>query len=370
MQRRSTGLPAFPWDALVPYRSQALIHPDGLIDLSVASPVDPTPIVVTSALASYANAPAYPPGDGLSSVREAAVAWMRRRFGVVDVTVDDVVPVAGTKELLAWLPTMLNVKPGDVIAAPNPTYPSYIAGCRLAQAELQYLTADKRSDSTTKIAFLNSPHNPSGVIASRDELVATVLWARNNGIILISDECYLEFCWEGQPVSLLHPDVCQGSLDNLLVVHSLSKRSNMAGYRAGILAGDPDLIKELQMIRKHLGSSVPLPVQAAMTAAFNDDAHVEAQRKLYRIRRRILASALTRAGWTISSSQGGLSLWASHAGLDCWDSTSILARKGILVAPGGCFSPEGSAFIRVSLTATDEQITSAARRLYGDGVKE
>jgi aspartate/methionine/tyrosine aminotransferase len=185
--------------------------------------------------------------------------------------------------------------------------------------------------------------------------------------VLASDECYLELGWEATPLSVLHPDVCDGSHAGLLAVHSLSKRSNMAGYRAGFVTGDPALVAELLEIRKHAGMMVPAPIQAAMAAALADDGHAEQQRARYATRRARLRPALEAAGWAVDHSEAGLYLWASHQGLDCWASVSKLAGLGILVAPGEIYGPAGISHIRVALTATDERIDAAVARLSGLG---
>ena len=190
-----------------------------------------------------------------------------------------------------------------------------------------------------------------------------VAWARERGTVLASDECYIEQGWDVVPVSVLHPEVSGGTHDGLLAVHSLSKRSNMAGYRAGFVTGDPGLIAELHEIRRHAGMIVPAPVQAAMVAALDDDAHAEEQRERYRSRRIVLRAALEAAGWVIENSEAGLYLWASRAGSDGWDSARILAEAGILVSPGELYGAAGAAFIRVALTATDERVATAAARL-------
>jgi aspartate/methionine/tyrosine aminotransferase len=190
-----------------------------------------------------------------------------------------------------------------------------------------------------------------------------VSWARERGVVLASDECYIELGWERAPVSVLHPDACAGSHENLLAVHSLSKRSNLAGYRAGFVTGDPALVAELLEVRKHAGLIVPAPVQAAMTAALADDAHAGEQRARYAARRDQLRPALAAAGWIDDQSVAGLYLWASHPDLDCWASVQRLAEAGILVAPGEIYGPTGTRHVRIALTATDERIAAAVARL-------
>jgi aspartate/methionine/tyrosine aminotransferase len=187
--------------------------------------------------------------------------------------------------------------------------------------------------------------------------------ARERGTVVASDECYIELGWAERPVSLLHPDVCGGSHAGLLSVHSLSKRSAMAGYRAGFVTGDAGLIAELLEIRKHAGMMMPAPVQAAMAAALNDDEHADAQRRTYAARRDVLLPALKVAGFSVDHSGAGLYLWATYPGRDCWGSVAALAEAGILVAPGDMFGPSGAQHVRVALTASDERIAAAVARL-------
>jgi succinyldiaminopimelate transaminase len=282
----------------------------------------------------------------------------------VTVSPDAVLPVIGTKELIAWLPTVLGCGPGDVVVHPPLAYPTYDAGARLAGAT-PARSADLSAPSSgpVRLAWLNSPSNPTGAVLPAAALRAAVERAREIGAVLASDECYIGMGWDAAPVSVLHPDACGGSHEGLLAVHSLSKRSNLAGYRAGFVTGDPALVAELLEIRKHAGMLVPGPVQAAMTAALNDDGHAELQRELYAARRARLRPALEAAGWRVDSSEAGLYLWAAHPDRDCRQSVELLAEAGILVAPGEFYGPAGTGHIRVALTATDERIDAAAKRL-------
>ena len=319
--------------------------------------------MVRSALAAGADAPGYPLTRGTPRLREAAAGWLARRHGVT-VSPDAVLPVIGTKEFIAWLPVMLGCGPGDTVVYPAVAYPTYDAGARLAGAT--GLAADSTAavgPQRVGLAWVNSPSNPTGRVLPPGHLRKMVDWARERGTVLASDECYIELGWEAEPVSILHPEVCGGTHDGLLAVHSLSKRSNMAGYRAGFVTGDTALISDLHEIRRHAGMIVPAPVQAAMTAALGDDEHAEEQRSRYRSRRLALRAALEAAGWVIDHSEAGLYLWASRPGSDCWDSAQILAEAGILVSPGELYGAAGTRHIRVALTATDERVAAAVARL-------
>ena len=347
----------------MPYGEKARAHPEGIVDLSVGTPVDPVPVVVREALAAAADAPGYPFTHGTKRLRESASRWMARTQGV-SVREDAILPVIGTKEFVASLPSLLGCGEGDVVAHPSLAYPTYDVGVRLAGA--RPVATDgllALGPQRVRLAWVNSPANPTGQVLPAEHLRKVVRWARERGAVVASDECYQGFGWEAEPVSILHPDVCEGTHEGLLAVHSLSKRSNMAGYRAGFVAGDPALIHGLLEVRRHAGMIVPAPVQAAMMAALDDDAHAREQRARYAARRAVLKPALAAAGWRIERSEGGLYLWASHPAHDSWGSVGVLAAAGILVAPGDFYGPAGARHIRVSFIATDERIDAAATRL-------
>lgn len=276
-----------------------------------------------------------------------------------------VLPVIGTKEFIAWLPTLLECGPGDTVVHPSLAYPTYEAGARLAGARA--IGTDGLlavGPERVRLVWVNSPSNPTGRVLPAGHLAKMVHWARERGTVLASDECYIDLCFDGAPARpVLHPDVCGGSHEGLLAVYSLSKRSNMAGYRAGFVTGDPDLVSKLLEIRRHAGMIVPAPIQAAMTAALDDDTHAVQQRERYAARRVRLKAALESAGWRIDHSEAGLYLWATHPGHDAWSSVAALAEAGILVAPGTFYGRTGDRHIRGALTATDERIHAAITRL-------
>ncbi|GIH77387.1 succinyldiaminopimelate transaminase [Planobispora longispora] len=356
------GLPDFPWDRLTPYKEMAQAHGGGIVDLSVGTPVDPVPDVVRRALTDASDSPGYPLTYGTERLRAAAAGWLRRRHGVV-LDQADVLPLIGSKEFVAWLPTLLGVGSGQRVIFPELAYPTYDVGARLAGAE-PYATDGLLALGPERVplVWVNSPSNPTGRVLPAEHLRKVVSWARERGAIVASDECYIELGWEEQPISILHPDVCGGSHEGLLAVHSLSKRSNLAGYRAGFVAGDSALIRRLLEVRKHAGMIVPAPVQAAMAAALDDDAHADEQRARYAARREALRPALEAAGWRIEHSAAGLYLWASN-GEGCWDQVRTLAEKGILVAPGDFYGEAGSRHVRIAVTASDERVDAAVRRL-------
>ena len=367
--RVSDRLPDFPWDKLTTYAATARAHPDEIVDLSVGTPVDPTPEVVQEALRAAADAPGYPTTIGLEATRQAAIDWLGRRFGVTGLGLDGVLPVIGSKELIGSMAVHLGIGPGDLVVHPELAYPTYEVGAALAGARA--VAADSLTalgPQVPRLLWLNSPSNPTGRVLPVEHLRKVVDWCRDRGTILVSDECYLECAWEGpRPVSVLHPDVCGDSHDGILSVHSLSKRSNLAGYRCAFVAGDPGLVGELLAVRKNLGLQMPGPQQHAMIAALDDDAHVADQHARYAARRAVLKEALQSAGFRIDHSEASLYLWASRetpdGDEDCWSTVASLAELGILVAPGDFYGPRGARHVRVAFTATDERVGRAAARL-------
>jgi succinyldiaminopimelate transaminase len=352
-------LPEFPWDRLTPYADRARAHPDGLVDLSVGTPVDDTPEVAREALTTAANAPGYPLTAGTPALREAIAAWLRRTLAV---DCEHVLPTIGSKELVALLPVLLGLR-GRVLF-PDLAYPTYDIGARLAGCEpVPVTTTDGLVDVSAldshgaAALWVNHPANPHGRVAPPGHLAEVVAWGRAHDVLVLSDECYAEYGWTAKATSAL----AEGS-DGVLAVHSLSKRSNLAGYRAAFVAGDAGVVKRLLEVRRHAGLIVPLPVQAAMVAALADDAHVAAQRARYAARRDVLLPALRTAGWSVDHSEGGLYLWATR-GDGCWAAVGWFADRGILVAPGEFYGAPGAQHVRLALTAPTDRVTAAAARL-------
>ncbi|WP_080635995.1 succinyldiaminopimelate transaminase [Salinispora mooreana] len=361
----SARLPEFTWDALEAATALAAAHPGGLINLSIGTPVDPVPPSIRQALADASDAPGYPLTAGSPALRAAMVAWAARACGAQPEGLG-VLPVVGSKELVAWLPTLLGIGPQDVVVVPSVAYPTYEDGARLAGATVV------RADSLTalgptprvRLVWVNSPGNPTGRVLPAAHLRKVVDWARERGAVVASDECYLPLGWEAEPVSVLSSQVCGDSYDSVLAVHSLSKRSNLAGYRAGFVAGDPALVAELLKVRKHAGMIMPAPVQAAMVTALEDERDATEQRERYRARRAVLRAAFTAAGFTVEHSEAGLYLWLTRDE-DCWATVDWLARRGVLVAAGALYGHTGARHVRVALTASDQHVAAVADRLAG-----
>ena len=360
---RPLALPDFPWDTIADAGARARSHPDGICDLSVGTPVDPTPEIGRQALADASDAHGYPLTWGTSALRHAINDYLVTRWGAPDPTERGVLPVIGTKELVGWLPTLLGLGPDDTVVIPATAYPTYavgaaVAGCRVVTAE----TPDDVADERPALVWTNSPSNPTGRVADEAETTAWIAYARERGALLVADECYGEFGWDAEPVSALDARLNGGDVTGIVGAYSLSKRSNLAGYRAGFIGGDASVVSQLLEVRKHLGMMVPAPVQAAMTVLLGDDDHVRIQRDRYAARRALLAPALLEAGFRIDHSNAGLYLWATR-GENCRATVDWLADRGILAAPGDFYGTASTEHVRIALTATDERIAAAAARL-------
>lgn len=364
------ALPDFPWDSLAEVRQRAASYPAGAVDLTIGSPADPVPEVIRSAFTTAADAHGYPANVGTARLREEIVSWLIRRRGLdANGPQPGVLPTIGSKELIALLPAFLGLGAPDTVGYPAVAYPTYDVGARLAGATP--VPIDIESDPHTwpklSLLWLNSPGNPDGHVLDMDQLRRIRQWAKGTGTVIASDECYGELVWDvAQAPSILDAWVCEGDLRGLLCVYSLSKQSNLAGYRAAFVAGDPSLIGPLAEVRKHAGFMVPGPVQAAMVAALADDAHVERQRARYARRREALLEGFIHTGLVNDpKSVAGLYLWLSapHSSLTGRQIVSALAEIGIIATPGDFYGEISAGYIRVSLTAPDSDIAQAAERL-------
>jgi len=361
--RTPLDLPDFPWDALVPFGAIARQHAGGIVDLSVGSPVDATPQLIRDAITAATDAHAYPQVAGTPALREAIVEWFGRRRGVRGLTVGNVLPSIGSKELIAWLPLMLGIGEGDVVVHPEVAYPTYAIGAALAGATALASDDPAAWPENTRLVWINSPGNPDGRVLDVETMAAMVARARELGAVIAGDECYAELNWAAdEPTSsILDPRVTGGDNASVLAVYSLSKQSNLAGYRAGFVAGDATLIAELLSVRKHAGLIPPAPVQAAMIVALGDESHVAAQRALYRARRDRLKAAIEAAGFTVDHSEAGLYLWATR-GQDAWQTVADLAEHGVLVVPGSFYTDGAPQHVRMALTVSDADVATAVER--------
>jgi succinyldiaminopimelate transaminase len=370
--------PPYPQDRLASLRATADALPGGVVDASVGTPVDPMPEVAVQALADATRgATGYPPSIGSPAFRDAAAGWIERRFGVAP-SPEQVIACIGTKELVASLPHHLALRDPtrDTVLYPAVAYPTYAMGATLAGLRavpvpvrddwhLDLGAVDPDDAARALVLWLNDPANPTGACAVPPEMAANVEWGRERGIVVASDECYAEFTYDdaGRPTAPV--TALLAGFDGVLAVHSLSKRSNFAGLRAGFVAGDPALVQYLGEVRKHAGCMVPAPVQAAAVAALADDAHVDAQRARYAARRARLAPVLAEQGCRSVGGPSTFYLWlASDRGEDGWQMAARLAETaGLLVAPGDLYGPAGAPHVRVALSLRDDDVETVVERL-------
>lgn len=349
-------LPDFPWDLLAPYKERASAHPEGLIDLSIGTPVDDSPESMQRALATSGNAPGYPLTIGNPALRKQLESWIREKFFPTGDF--DFLPTIGSKELVGLLPTLLQARK---VLYPEIAYPTYNVGAILAGAEAIAVSDDVDSwPVDADLVWINSPANPHGRVLTAEQLRRIIAWSRLTNTIVASDECYFELGWEHTPLSLLQ--VAAGDATGLLIAHSLSKSFNAAGYRAAFVAGDSALIARIREVRKHLGLIMPTPVQDAMAAALSSPEVISVQKERYRARREILKKAITDAGFTISDSSAGLYLWATR-NESCWQSVDWAAQRGVLLTPGIFYGEKGAEHVRIALTAHDDDIKRASERI-------
>jgi succinyldiaminopimelate transaminase len=379
-QRAASAVPAafvpppYPYDRVAALGKLAEALPGGVVDCSVGTPCDAPPPAVIEALSSSGSERGYPPSAGSPALRGAAAAWLERRFGLAEVPVSTVTACVGTKELVASVPHFLRLRqPGrDTVLYPAVSYPTYamgaaLAGCRAVPVPplaghlggLDLGAIDDSDAARALVLWSNSPSNPTGALG---DLGAEAAWGRDRGIPVFSDECYAEFTWAGPPRSVL-----QSGLDGVVAVHSLSKRSNLAGVRVGFFAGDAELVEFLRSVRQHAGLMVPGPVQAAGAVALADDRHVEEQRSRYRERLDFMATVLADAGCPVDLPEGGFYLWVPvprERWTDAWSMAEDLARRaGLLVSPGDLYGEEGAGFVRLAVVQPLERLELVAERL-------
>lgn len=366
---RPFDLPPYPYDRLGPIKARADAHPGGMVDLSVGTPHDAPPASVVAALGGSGTERGYPPSIGTSALRHAATQWLERRFGVRLDPDTELGACAGTKEFVASTPAYLKLRDPsrDTVLYPAVSYPTYsmgaaLAGCRSVAVpvdedwRVNLAAVDPADVERALCLWVNTPGNPAGGL---DDLGAVAAWGRAHGVPVLSDECYIEFTWRGPGRSIL-----EHGTEGVIAVHSLSKRSNMAGVRAGFYAGDPELVHWFQEIRKHAGNMVPGPVQAAAVVAFADDAHVDVQRDVYIRRLELMADVLRSVGHEVKLPGGGFYLWIRAADGDAWALTELLAEQGGVVAsPGEFYGQAGSGHVRLALVQPEERLELVARRM-------
>lgn len=399
-------MPEYIWDSEISfYKKKALSYKNGeMINLSIGTPIDPTPKIIRNSLEKYSNAPQYPFTSGTNQLKDSIINWFDKRRGVTGLNRENVIPSIGSKELIAWLPTLLGLNSKDIVVYPKLSYPTYKVGAQLVGAQLissdHLFKLNKQELSKVKLIWINSPSNPTGEVKDIKYLKTIVKLARHIGAIVVSDECYAALGWDKweeiidnktsnlekeskiKIPSLLDSQVSKNSFSKLLVCYSLSKQSNIAGYRAAFLAGDSKIVKNLLNIRKHLGMMTPYPIQKAMTIALSDSNHVFRQKSIYRKRRVLLLNILNKNIFKVENSEAGLYLWIKSVldnklntsinnsdiyndqkKIKCWNLLNLFASYGILVTPGIFYGNNGKNYIRISLTVSDAQLISVLKRI-------
>jgi succinyldiaminopimelate transaminase len=359
--------PPYPYDRLDAYQKMAAAHDGGIVDLSIGTPCDPPPQAVIDALAGSGSERGYPASIGTEALRRSIARWMGRRFSI-DVPLSRIAACIGTKEFVATTPQYMKLRrPNrDTVIYPAVAYPTYEMGAILAglrplavpmnaEGHMDFASISQEDIDRALMLWVNSPSNPTGGL---DDLKYAANWGRKHSIPVFSDECYTEFTWATSSQSIL-----QHGLDGVIAVHSLSKRSNLAGVRVGFYAGDAEIVEYLKEVRKHAGFMVPGPAQAAGVAALDDDEHVTVQRDRYRTRLEYMATTLSKwSGIDIGMPDGGFYLWFDAE--DAWDFTDRLAREGgALVSPGDFYGAGGSRYVRVAVVQPDAKLRLVAERL-------
>jgi succinyldiaminopimelate transaminase len=359
--------PAYPYERLDGLKQLASAFDGGPVDCSIGTPVDPPPNFVIDELARGVGARGYPPSAGTTDFRDAASRWLKRRFEV-DLPIENLAACVGTKEFVVSLAGYLHLRSPDrdTVLYPSMSYPSYAMGATLAglravpvamvKGQLDLASIDASDVDRALVLWANSPSNPTGYL---DNLEGIASWGREHGVLIASDECYAEFTWTSPARSILE----HGS-DGVLALHSISKRSNLAGVRAGFYGGDASTVAYLRSVRQHAGLMVPGPVQAAVAVAYGDDAHVEEQRARYWRRLELLSRALQRIGVDAPLPEGSFYLWCSQDGLDGWELATALAEKsGLVGSPGELYGDAGKNFVRIAVVQPDERLELVASRL-------
>jgi succinyldiaminopimelate transaminase len=362
--------PPYPYERLDVIRKVAAIHDGGPIECSIGTPIDPPPVAVIEELAKAVGARGYPTSQGSPDLRAACAGWLRRRFGV-NVSSGDVAACIGTKEFVGTLAGYLHLRwpERDTVLYPSISYPTYamsatLAGLRsvpvtMRDGHLDLDSIDPEDVERALVLWANSPSNPTGYL---DDLEAIAGWGRRHGVLVASDECYAEFTWSGRPRSIL-----EHGRDGVLAVHSSSKRSNLAGLRAGFYAGDEEVVGYLRAVRQHAGFMVPAPVQSAAAVAYDDDVHVDLQRERYRGRLVMMSEALEAFGVTAPMPEGSFYLWCSKEAVDGWElAREIAERSAVVVSPGELYGEDGRNFVRLAVVQSDERLALAASRLRGN----
>ena len=373
---RNPVLDAIPANLMVELEERkAALRKEGrkLHDFGLGDPREPTPEFLRRALReAVPEVSQYPSPAGTPALRQAVAAYLRRRFGVEVDPERQVVPATGAKESIFHLPLAFAGESGRrKVVMPDPGYPTYEVGARFAglepvkvplRAERRFLLEPGDLPESllreTLLLWISYPHNPTGAVAPRDYLERVGRAAREHGFVVASDECYADVYFGAPPLSML-----QVQVENVLAIHSCSKRSGMTGYRSGFVAGDPDLVALVRRMRSHPGVASPDFVTAAAVAAWDDDAHAAARREVFRAKRDRLLAFFHEHGLEAQGSEATLYLWLRvPAGRTSASYALRLLEQGIVVSPGTAFGAAGEGYVRVSLVPTLQDVEEAIER--------
>ena len=352
-----------------------------LADFSIGDPDEPTPPFIRDALRdAVGEVSRYPTAAGRPELRRAVAAWLEARHGVAVDPDEHVLPTAGSKEAIFHLPLAVLDPDGPrrAVLWGDPGYPVYERGALFAGGRSDPVTLTHEGGWTLDlaevaserlaaacIAWVNHPHNPTGATIDLDGYRRQVAIAREHDLLLCSDECYQEVWFDTPPPSVL--EACDGDLTGVLAFVSLSKRSGMTGYRSGAVIGDPELIRRLRLLRPNIGTASPDFVQAAATAAWRDQTHVDARRAVFSAKRDVLLGFLREAGIEVSGSQATFYVWFRAPGGDDAAYAEALLKERIVASPGRAFGPGGEGWLRLALVPTVEGCRDAVER-WGEAI--
>ncbi len=375
---RINKLPPYLFVRLDQMKSEVLARGVDVIDLGIGDPDQPTPDHIVGAGVAALHDPArhrYPSSAGMADFREAASAWMKRRFNV-DAPAEHVSSLIGTKEGIGHLP-LVYLNPGDIALVPSPAYPVYKIGAMFAGGEPFVMPLLQENDflpdlsaipadvaDKAKLMFINYPNNPTAATCGLEFFEKAVAFAREHDIIICHDNAYSELAYEGyEPPSILQ---AKGAFECTIEFHSMSKSYNMTGWRIGFAAGAPEAVAGLVKVKSNIDSGAFEAVQAAAIEAMNrGDEDVKALREMYQKRRDVLLEGLDALGISYLKPMGTFYVWAKTPrgmGSEQWV-TLLLEKAGIMCSPGSGYGPEGEGFFRMALLVDEDRMRDAVGRM-------
>lgn len=375
---RIRNLPPYLFAEIDRLKAEQLKKGVDLIDFGIGDPDQPTPKHIVKALQKASTEPEhhqYPSYSGMLRFRQAAAAWIKKRFGVGVDAESEVVSLIGSKEGIANFPLAF-VNPGDIVLVPSPGYPPYNTGALFAGGQPYFMPLKRENRflpdldaipadllKRAKVMHINYPNNPTGAVSGKEFFKKVVEFAKKNGIIVASDAAYCEQYEKEPPLSFLQ---MEGASEVGIEFHSLSKTYNMTGWRIGFACGNKEIIAGLGKVKTNIDSGIFQAVQWAGVAALEgDQGCVEKMRKIYSNRRRVLVEGLTNIGWDVASSEAAFYVWVENP--KGYDSKKIamkaLQEAGVVITPGNGFGGGGEGYVRFALTRNEDRIKEALCRL-------